>query len=296
MAEGGGAPPAEATRRPKGVSAIVTIVVAVLTFVGGLGLGVFVLAPPAVAAVPPCATPGGAGVNSTNLLLGTNTPFPPFESRQGTALVGFDIELIQELVKRAGYACEWVDFRDFNALLAAVASGGVDIAIGAITMNGDTGTARNATLKFTNPYFLSNQGVLKRTSDATNYCAASDCVASDLNKTGLRIGVQELTTSFYWVDSNAKKATVSVKGNVADLLLALQQTNIDIIVIDKPAADGIAASNTQFKVQGTIRTNELYGFATAKADPKALIPKLNTQLAAVKTDGTYDRLIKKWFG
>jgi polar amino acid transport system substrate-binding protein len=295
MAEGGGAPPAEATRRPKGVSSIIAIVVAVLTFVAGLGVGAFVLAPPAAAAVPPCAAPG---TNVTSLLLGTNTPFPPFESRQGTpaTLVGFDIDLIQTLVKRAGYACEWVDFRDFNALLAAVASGGVDIAISAITMNGDVGTARNATLKFTNPYFTSNQGVLKRTSDATRYCAASDCLASELNKTNLRIGVQELTTSFYWVDSNAKKASVTVKGNVADLLLALQQSNIDIIVIDKPAADGLAASNSQFTVAGTIRTNELYGFAVQKSDPKGLIPKLNTQLAAVKADGTYNALIKKWFG
>jgi ABC-type amino acid transport substrate-binding protein len=293
MAEGGGAPPAEALRGPKGVSAIVTIAVAVLTFVAGLGLGVFVLAPPPVAAVPPCAAPG---TNVTSLLLGTNTPFPPFESRQGTTLVGFDIELLQSLVKRAGYACEWVDFRDFDALLAAVAAGGVDVAASAITMNGNIGAARNSTLKFTNSYYLSNQGVLKKASDTTNYCAAADCVPSDLNKTGLRIGVQATTTSFYWVDSNAKRATVSVKGNVADLLLALQQANIDIIVIDKPAADGIAASNSQFKVQGTIRTNELYSFATARADPKGLIPKLNTQLAAAKSDGTYDRLIKKWFG
>lgn len=293
MAEGGGAPPAEAMRKPKGVSAIVVIVVAVITFLGGVGLGALVFAPATVAAVPPCAAPG---TNVTSLLLGTNTPFPPFESRQGTTLVGFDIELIQDLVKHAGYACEWVDFRDFNALLAAVASGGVDVAIGAITMNGATGAARNSTLKFTDPYFLSNQGVLKKTSDSTAYCAASDCVEHDLNKTGLRIGVQELTTSFYWVDSNAKNATVSVKGNVADLLLALQQGNIDIIVIDKPAADGIAASNSQFTVVGTIRTNELYAFAVQKSDPKGLIPQLNTQLAAVKADGTYAQLIKKWFG
>jgi ABC-type amino acid transport substrate-binding protein len=294
MAEGGGAPPADAMRAPKGVSTVITIVIAVVTFLGGLGVGAFFLAPAPATMVPPCAAPG---TNVTSLLLGTNTPFPPFESRQGTTLVGFDIELIQELVKRAGYACEWVDFRDFNALLAAVASGGVDVAIGAITMNGDTGAARNATLKFTNPYFLSNQGVLQKTSDTKAYCAVTtNCTEKDLNKTALRIGVQELTTSFYWVDSNAKNATVTVKGSVADLLLALQQGNIDIIVIDKPAGDGIAASNSQFKVGGTIPTNELYAFATAKADSKGLIPKLNTQLAAVKSDGTYDRLIKKWFG
>src|SRR2546421_4502514 len=97
MATGGGAPPPEAVRGAKGVSAIVTVVVAVLTFVAGIGLGYFIAPTPATG--PP------------RLLLGTNTPFPPFEyynnTTSGRVLVGFDIELIQTLVTRSGYSYEW---------------------------------------------------------------------------------------------------------------------------------------------------------------------------------------------
>ena len=163
MATGGGAPPPEAVRGAKGVSAIVTVVVAVLTFVAGIGLGYFIA--PAPVTGPP------------RLLLGTSTPFPPFEyynnTTSGRALVGFDIELVQTLVTRSGYTYEWRDYTDFTALLLAVGSNGVDIAIGAITESGTTGTQRNASMHFTNPYYLSNQGVLKRASDTTNYCAAT---------------------------------------------------------------------------------------------------------------------------
>ena len=290
MAAGGGAPPTEAVRGARGVSAVLAVIVAIVTFAAGLGAGWLVF--------------GQAPAAKQVLLLGTNTPFPPFESNVGGSIIGFDADLIQEMVTRGGYAYEWRDYRDFTALLAATAAQGVDIAIGAITMNGDTGTARNATLHFTNPYFLSNQGVLKRTGDATVYCAAANCLDSELNKTGLKIGVQELTTSFYWVDSNAKDATVTVKPSVADLLLALDQSNIDIIVIDKPAADGLSAANpTKYAVAGTIPTNELYGFAvprTASDDAKHafyenLVTILNAKLADIKSDGTYAKLIDKWF-
>ena len=283
MAEGGGAPPTEAMRKGKGVSSIIAIVIAVITFVAGLGVGALFLAP-----APPPAAP--------KLLLGTNTPFPPFEYYdQNDRLVGFDIELIQTLVTRAGYSYEWRDFTDFTALLLAVSASGVDIAIGAITIRAD----RNASLDFTNTYYESDQGVLKLATNTANYCAAADCTVTELNKTNLVIGVQEITTSEFWVEDNLP-AVVDSKNlklfpGVTQVLQALTAGSVDIVVIDKPAADGIAAGNSAFTVEGTIQTNELYGFAVANKDPKGLVPKLNAQLAAVKADGTYAALLDKYF-
>lgn len=297
MAEGGVAPPEEARRGPKGVSVVVSIVIAVLTFIAGLGLGVYVLAPPVAVATQPCATRGAAGVNDTVLLLGTNTPFPPFEVRTPDgAFEGFDIELIQEMVKRAQYACEWVDFRDFIALLAAVSAGGVNVAVGAITMNGQTGADRNDSMDFTNPYYESDQGILKKTTDTAEYCGGdADCTAAELNVTGLRVGVQEVTTSQFWAEAEIKNVDLTILPSVTQVLQALSADSVDIVIIDKPAADGIAAAQSQFTVEGTIQTNELYGFAVRNNDPLGLIPKLNNALAAIRQDGTYARLLDKWF-
>jgi len=284
MAEGGGAPPAEAVRGVKGVSSLIAIVVAVVTFLAGLGVGALFLAPAPAPELP-------------RLLLGTNTPFPPFEYYNTTtnALEGFDIELIQTLVTRAGYSYEWRDFRDFSALLYAVAAEGVDVAIGAITMNGPVGEERNKTLKFTDPYYEADQGVLKRASDTTNYCAATDCTVEELNKTNLKVGVQAITTSEYWAADQLKNVELTTYPDVAQVLQALQAGTVDIVIIDLPAAQGISAANPAFAVEGTIQTDELYAFATAKDDPKALIPKLNSALASVKADGTYQRLLDKYF-
>jgi len=288
MAAGGAEAPAAAMRGAKGVSAVITIVVAVITFIAGVGIGFYVLAP-----APPTGPP--------KLVLGTNTPFPPFEYYKANTtppqLIGFDIELIQTLVTRIGYTYEWRDYQDFTALLASVAANGTDIAIGAITMNGAAGATRNQSMKFTDSYYLSNQGVLARTNDATAYCGSDAiCTPQELDVTGRHVAVQDLTTSLYWAQDNLPNVTLGIYGSVTQVLQALSSGSADIVIIDKPAADGIAGANpTTFKVDGTIPTNELYAFAVPKADPLRLVPRLNSALAQTKSDGTYLALLNKYF-
>ncbi|HWM52678.1 MAG TPA: ABC transporter substrate-binding protein [Thermoplasmata archaeon] len=299
MAAGGGAPPAEAMRGAKGVSVVIVAIVAIVLFGAGIGVGWVVFSP--------------APAKVSKLFLGTNTPFPPFEFRNATtdALQGFDIELIQTIVHRGwGYnACsdtvtnncyEWNDFRDFSALLAAVSVGRMDIAVGAITENGATGAERNKSMDFSNPYYVSNQGILKRANDNRAYCAAAICTVAELNSTTLKIGAQAITTSEFWVEANLPAVTANnhlqLRPTVEDTLLLLSQSVVDIVVIDLPAAQGIAAANpTAYAVGGEIQTNELYGFAVANGDPLGLVPIINAQLAAMKSDGTYNTILNKWF-
>ena len=266
------------------------LVLVIIALLVGVGIGRYVLAP------------SGGGATPSKLIVGTNTPFPPFESRNSTTdtIEGFDIDLITAVLNRSGYApgsWDLYDFRDFSALLAAVGLGRVDVAVSAITMNGGIGAARNATMSFTSPYYESDQGVLKRRSDATVYCAdANNCLASELNQTGLKVGAQSATSSEFWAEDNLPAVTLSLFPDVTQVLQALQTNAVDIVVIDHPAAVGIVAANpNRFAIGGTIQTNELYAFAVAHADPLGLLPKMNAALAAMKSDGTYDQLIAKWF-
>ena len=287
-----GQPPAEAMKRGRGGRrAVFGLVVAIVAFLAGLGTGFVFFSPK-----PPA-----------KLIVGTNTPFPPFEFRNATTdtIEGFGIDLITAVLDRMGYqrtndpaTTEWelFDFRDFSALLAAVGTGRVDIAESSITMNGDIGAKRNETMDFTNVYFESDQGVLQRASDATNYCADdNNCLASEFNKATLKVAVQGGTSSEFWVDDNLKAVQLQTFPDVTQVLQALQTQAVDIVVIDRPAAAGIVVGNPQFAVGGTIQTNELYAFAVENKDPLGLVPKMNSALASIKSDGTYDTLINKWF-
>lgn len=296
MAEGGGAPPAEAMRGGKGVSAVVAAVIGIVLFVAGFGVGSYIF--------PQAPPPQGP-----KLLLGTNTEFIPFEYYDNVTdqLVGFDVELIQTMVTRSGYTYEWRDFTDFDALLFAVAAEGVDIAVGAITQNAPPpiGTERNASMDFTLPYFEADQGVLKKKTNPTNYCAAADCTVSELNQAGLRVGAQETTTSEFWACDNlpavadCSTPTTEAGDNlftfpaVAQVLQALNAGTVDIVIMDLPAAQGSAG--TDFEVDGAIQTNELYGFAVPEGDPKDILERLNTALTGMRQDGTYARILDKYF-
>src|SRR5437660_2383992 len=90
MAAGGGAPPVEAMRGAKGVSVVIVAIVAIVVFGAGVGVGWLVFS------APPTKV--------SKLFLGTNTPFPPFESRNSTTdnLAGFAIERNQTIVHRVG--------------------------------------------------------------------------------------------------------------------------------------------------------------------------------------------------
>ena len=111
------APPPEAVRGgvSRTVFAVTVVIVAIIAFVGGLGLGAIFLGGP--------AAPG-------KIIIGTNTPFPPFEFRDANdTIVGFDIDLITRILDDNGLAYELYDFRDFSALLSAVQVRRVDIVV-----------------------------------------------------------------------------------------------------------------------------------------------------------------------
>jgi polar amino acid transport system substrate-binding protein len=279
----GGAPPPEAVRGGRPFSNVVVIAIAVLMFMAGVGVGWIVFSPPPERPV--------------ELKIATNTPFPPFEFYEDGNLVGFDIEMITEIMNRTGHQFRILDFPDFASMLLSIEGGAADIGVGALTMNLETGAQRNETMDFTIPYFEADQGVLKRLNDATNYCAdANDCTATDLNVTGLRIAVQDSTTSKFWLDDNAPAATVTVFPTVSQVLAELSAARVHLVLIDKPAADGIVLQMTDLALAGVVQTNELYGFAVPNNDPRGLVPQMNQALQAMMQDGTYDRLFEKWFG
>lgn len=283
------APPPEAVR--KGVSktlfAGTVVLVAIIAFVGGLGLA-GILFPPA----PP----------KEFIVVGTNTPFPPMESRDPTTgeLVGLDIDIMNEIGARNEWQIIWKDFQDWDALLLAIQFQGVDIGASSITSSGSVGAARNASFDFSSWYYEADQAVLIRTGTTAVSCAASECTVDELaNHT---VSVQTLTTSYWWILDNLVDAAktpesmVSDFGDVSSVVQELLNGAVDWVLMDKPAAQNFANTNANLEIAGTIETNELYAFAVADGDPQGFIPGINTALAAMKADGALQALFDKWFG
>lgn len=274
-------PPPEALKGiSKGLFMATVILVAIAAFVAGLG---------SYSVINP---QGGA----KTYVIGTNTPFPPFESLdENETIVGFDMDLISTIMNRAGKQFVLRDFRDFGALLASVGTHRVDIAASAITSSGTTGANRNATMSFSDTYFESDQAILVRFGYTGVTCTASECTAADIQ--GEKIATQTGTTSEFWVADNVQGGPQpATYPDLTQVLEALRQRSVDVVVIDKPAGDGIVAANpTTYTLVGTVQTDELYSFAVPKGDPDKLLPLINGELAKMRTDGTYAQIVDRWF-
>lgn len=224
------------------------------------------------------------------LIVGTNTPFPPFEMRNGEDVVGFDIDLAQEIAKALGRKLVVKDFSEFDALLPSLTAEELDMAISSLTIRSD----REEVVDFSSSYFAASQGILTRKGSAFSYSGNTAVFA------GKRIGYQQGTTSEFWLEEN-------VLGRVADIRMSpfgdlevglqfLRLGSVDLIVLDEPVAASFAKAHGDLAVAGVIATGEEYGVAVREGDPDKLLPVVNRVLARLHEDGTYDKLIEKWFG
>lgn len=234
------------------------------------------------------------------LHVGTNVPFPPFETYNGTSgkFEGFDIDLTSNVTARLAYAPVWENFADFSVLMSAVSQGQVDMAAAAITSSGLIGAQRNLTMYFSIPYYGVTFGVLVKTSNNLT-CLSTGCQPSNLaNRT---IGVVTSTSEELWVDKElvspgyTNASDVYTYTSLNTLLVALQGGSVSMALVDSWTATALA-NGTNLRVAGTIATGEQYSLAFPKdAVGLALRDRVNTALQALIADGTLDALMAKWF-
>lgn len=292
MAAGGGAaPPPEAVRKgiSRGLFATVVVVIAVIAFVGGLGAGNLLFG-------GKTTTPAQSDV----FVVGTNIPFPPFESFNATsgAYFGFDIDMSAMIARALNKNLSIVNFADFSVLLATVGRGGVDMAASAITSSGTSGATRNESMSFSTSYYAANQAALVKTGFWLT-CSNNVCTADNLKN--LTVGLQSGTTSEDWVNTFLKplmsnpSSQIKTYTTVDTEVAALQAGTLDAVIIDVGPAKSIAAtSGNTMRVAGQIITGELYSFAVEKGDPNGFLPIINSVINQSKTNGTYQLLLTKW--
>jgi polar amino acid transport system substrate-binding protein len=104
----------------------------------------------------------GGDVNATpeliedgQLLVGTDTPFPPFEIGQPPDISGFDIEVVRAIAERLGLEVTFQD-TSFDTLFRDTASGQFDLGAAASTITPE----REKTVTFSNPYYEAQQALV----------------------------------------------------------------------------------------------------------------------------------------
>ena len=241
--------------------------------------------PPPPAPTPVASAPAAAPVKV--FAVGTDAAYAPFESQNEKGeIVGFTIEVVSAVAAKAGVEVKFVN-TPWEGIFNALAQGDRDMLASSITITAE----RKQTMDFTDPYFDAVQLMaVKENSRIAKF--------ADLKK--LKVGVQTGTTGDEAVTKLLGKNSTNVKRfeSTPLALKELESGGVDAVVADNGVVIHYVANNPggKFKtVSDKDFVPEQYGFAVKKGNAE-LVAKMNQGIAAIRADGTYDTIYKKYFG
>ncbi len=244
---------------------------------------------PAPAPAPSAATTDSERMQKIKkagkLIMGTESGFAPYEFvtvKDGKSSVeGMDIDIAREIAKDLGVELV-VEDMVFDALIAAVQTGAVDIAIAGLTPTAE----RKESVDFSSIYFLAKQTVMVRKGEEAAY-PTPDAFAGKI------VGAQKGSLQEALLESDLSKATPRVIDAIPNMVIELLNKQIDGIVMEGPVADNWLRS----------RANELAVVPFTIPDPDGgnaiAIPKgspdlldaINASLKRLQDAGQIDKFL-----
>lgn len=219
------------------------------------------------------------------LKVGTEGAYKPFNYKNAQGeLVGFDVDIAHALCEDMQVKCEIVA-QDWEGIIPALNAKKFDAIIAGMSITPE----RQTQVDFTEPYF-NNSLVFVAKKD-------SNFDPSDANQiNGKNISAQRATISSQWLEQNYPNAEDKLYDTLDNAFLDLGSGRVDAMIADKAPALAWLKSpeGANFSIKGQeIDINDKMAIAVRKND--VWLAKINTSLANLKANGTYDKISQKYF-
>jgi ABC-type amino acid transport substrate-binding protein len=218
------------------------------------------------------------------ITVASDIAYQPFEYVENGEPVGFDIDLMREVGRRAGFTPEFQNVT-FDGIVPGLGNNLYDAAISAMTITPE----REESIDFSDPYINADQSLLVP--------AGSDILSVD-DLAGTVVGVQLGTTGAAQAEeyqAAGQIGEVRTFDTIEDAFAALENGQVDAVINDLPVSQNRAAqSDGRLEIVETIPTGEQYGIAFPT--DSELVEPTNQALEQIKQDGTYAEIYEKWFG
>lgn len=221
----------------------------------------------------------------------TENAYPPLnmlDPKTGKSQ-GWEIDAINELGRRLHFTPDW-RLSSWDAMIQSVRDGQFDVGMDGIAIT----EARATQVAFSEPYLRAELFMLVR-ADETRFTDA----ASFLARNTLIVAAQPGTVGF----DLSRKELLGDKDVARRLKLfetfgatlqGLRAGDADVVLSDATAARlYMKQFPGAFKLVGRALAGEAFGFIFKPGSP--LVPAFNAGLRNMRSDGTLDRLTKKWF-
>lgn len=227
-----------------------------------------------------------AASQQTVYMVGAEATFAPFEyQNEQKEIVGFDVDIMNAIAEKGGFKSKFVN-TPFEGIFNFLAQGDRDLLASAITITDE----RKQTVDFSDPYFEANQLiVVPKNSKVTSF--------ADLKN--MKVGVQSATTGDEIVQKELGKSNPNIKRLESATLLMkeLESGGVEAVVSDNGVIKNYIKNNPSegFSfIADPAFPKEYYGIAVKKGNAE-LLAKINQGLAAIKADGSYDKIYAKYF-
>ena len=218
-------------------------------------------------------------VEPGKLIMSTNAAFPPYEMTTDSGeFEGIDIETAQAIADKLGLELQ-IDDMDFDAALLAVQQGKADMVMAGVTVTDE----RKAVMDFSDSYATGIQSIIVPND--------SD-IASPDDLAGKTIGTQRGTTGYIYCSDDFGDDAVVAYDNGLTAVQALNNGQVDAVVIDNAPAKEYVAANPGLKVLDTSYAEEDYAIGMAKGS--SLEAAVNAALEELKADGTLQAIVDKY--
>ena len=218
-------------------------------------------------------------VEAGKLTMATNAAFPPYEmTTDAGEFEGIDIETAQAIADKLGLELQ-IDDMDFDAALLSVQQGKADIVMAGVTVTDE----RKAVMDFSDSYATGIQSIIVP--------EGSD-IASPDDLAGKKIGTQRGTTGYIYCSDDFGDDNVVAYDDGLTAVQALNNGQVDAVVIDNAPAQEFIAANPGLAILDTSYAEEDYAIGMAKGS--SLEDAVNAALKELKADGTLQSIVDKY--
>lgn len=243
-----------------------------LTAVIALGASLSVLAA--------CGNETDSGSEEAVITVGTEATYPPFTFKDKGEITGYDIDVLNEAAKRAGYEVEYEPM-DFKGLVPALDAERIDMIANQMSITKE----RKEKYAFSDPYAVSGAQVIVA-SDNTDIQGIDDLDGKVVGST---------QGSVYAQLAEEAGAEVKFYKGANQVLQDLQVGRLDAALNDRLfILTELEKTGYDVKAVGDVFNKSEAGYMTRQDSD--VLEKLNEALAEMKEDGTMAEIGDKYFG
>ena len=215
------------------------------------------------------------------LVVATSPDWPPYEYIDDDGnIVGTDILMCEWMAEQLGVELE-IQPMNFDACLAAVGQGDVDLMVAGLTYDEERLTRMELTGVYWNE---GDQGLLVKTGEGANYTTAADFdgkVVAAQNGTNQQIMVEEQLTG----------ATLELVTKIPDGVNMVKTGRVDALAVPKTVYDSVLAENDDLEVATFAFDFEGGNYIASVKGEDTLTAKIQELIDQINAEGLYQQWV-----